>query len=70
MHALSEELHGRHDPAGAIVSIDPATGAIRAMAAVTPGTPGNQFNLATTAERQAGLDVQADRPRRGGRATG
>jgi penicillin-binding protein 1A len=24
------------------------------MAAVTPGTPGNEFNLATTAERQAG----------------
>ena len=54
VRALSEELHGRHDPAGAIVSIDPATGAIRAMAAVTPGSPGNEFNLATTAERQAG----------------
>jgi len=54
VHALSEELHGRHDPAGTIVSIDPATGAIRAMAAVTAGTPGNEFNLATTAERQAG----------------
>jgi penicillin-binding protein 1A len=52
--ALSEELHARHDPAGAIVSIDPATGAIRAMAGVTPGAPGSQFNLATTAERQAG----------------
>ncbi|HEY2742459.1 MAG TPA: transglycosylase domain-containing protein [Gaiellaceae bacterium] len=54
VHALSEELHARRDPAGTIVSIDPATGAIRAMAAVTPGTPGNEFNLATTAERQAG----------------
>ena len=54
MHALSEELHARHDPAGTIVSIDPTTGAIRAMAAVTPATPGNEFNLATTAERQAG----------------
>jgi penicillin-binding protein 1A len=53
VHALSAELHARHDPAGAIVSIDPATGAIRAMAGVTPGT-GNEFNLATTAERQAG----------------
>jgi penicillin-binding protein 1A len=52
--ALSEELHARHDPAGAIVSIDPANGAIRAMAGVTPGTVGNEFNLATTAERQAG----------------
>ncbi len=53
-HALSQVLYARRDPAGAIVSIDPATGAIRAMAAVRPGTPGNEFNLATTAERQAG----------------
>jgi penicillin-binding protein 1A len=54
VHALSGQLHDQHDPAGTIVSIDPATGAIRAMAAVTPGTPGNEFNLATTAQRQAG----------------
>jgi penicillin-binding protein 1A len=54
VHALSQVVYGRRDPAGAIVSIDPATGAIRAMAAVTPGTPGNEFNLATTAQRQAG----------------
>jgi penicillin-binding protein 1A len=52
--ALSQVLDSRRDPAGAIVSVDPATGAIRAMAAVTPGTPGNEFNLVTTAERQAG----------------
>jgi penicillin-binding protein 1A len=54
VEALSAELNGPHDPAGTIVSIDPETGAIRAMAAVTPGTPGNEFNLATTAQRQAG----------------
>ena len=54
VRALAEELPGRHDPAGAIVSIDPATGAIRAMAGVTPGTSASEFNLATTAERQAG----------------
>jgi penicillin-binding protein 1A len=54
VQALAEELPGRTDPAGTIVSIDPTTGAIRAMAAVTPGAPGNQFNLATTAERQPG----------------
>jgi penicillin-binding protein 1A len=54
VHALSAELPGRHDPAGTVVSIDPATGAIRAMAGVTPGTSANEFNLATTAERQAG----------------
>jgi penicillin-binding protein 1A len=52
--ALSSELHGRHDPAGALVSIDPTTGAIRAMAGVTPGTAGTEFNLVTAAERQAG----------------
>ena len=54
VQALSQVVYARHDPAGALVTIDPATGAIRAMAAVTPGTPGNEFNLATTAERQAG----------------
>ena len=54
VHALSQVVYERHDPAGAIVSIDPASGAIRAMAAATPATPGNEFNLATTAERQAG----------------
>jgi penicillin-binding protein 1A len=54
LHALSQVVYERHDPAAAIVSIDPATGAIRAMAAATPATPGNEFNLATTAERQAG----------------
>jgi penicillin-binding protein 1A len=54
IHALSQVVYARHDPAAAIVSIDPASSAIRAMAAVAPGTPGNEFNLATTAERQAG----------------
>jgi penicillin-binding protein 1A len=54
VRALSEVLYSPSDPAGAIVSIDPATGAIRAMAGVSPGIPGNEFNLATMAERQAG----------------
>ena len=54
VNALSQVVYGRRDPAGAIDSIDPATGAIRAMAAATPSAPGNEFNLATTAERQAG----------------
>jgi penicillin-binding protein 1A len=54
VRALATELHGRHDPAGALVSIDPATGAIRAMAGVTPGMSAGEFNLATAAERQAG----------------
>jgi penicillin-binding protein 1A len=54
VHALSSVLYARGDPAGAVVSIDPATGAIRALAAVSPDEPGNQFNLVTTAQRQAG----------------
>jgi penicillin-binding protein 1A len=54
VHALSSVVYERGDPAGAIVSVDPATGAIRAMAAVTPSVPGDEFNLVTTAERQAG----------------
>jgi penicillin-binding protein 1A len=54
VRALSQVLYARGDPAGVVVSIDPASGAIRAMAAATPSTPGNEFNLATTAERQAG----------------
>jgi penicillin-binding protein 1A len=41
VRALSEELPGRRDPAGTLVSIDPRTGAIRAMAGIA-------------AERQAG----------------
>jgi penicillin-binding protein 1A len=53
-YALSQALYARHDPSGAIVSIDPATGAIRAMAGVSPGVSGSDFNLATSAERQAG----------------
>ncbi|HLX31311.1 MAG TPA: transglycosylase domain-containing protein [Gaiellaceae bacterium] len=52
--ALSHVLDGQHDPAGAIVSLDPHTGAVRAMAAVTPGSSGGSFNLVTSAERQAG----------------
>src|SRR5205085_7288005 len=43
--AIVGTLYSRTDPASALVSIDPATGAIKAMAAVTPGRSGNQFNL-------------------------
>ncbi len=42
------------DPAAAIVSINPANGAIRAMAAVVPGRANNQFNLLSQARRQPG----------------
>ena len=60
-----------NDPASAVVSINPANGAIRAMAAVIPGRKGHEFNLVAQARRQAGLDVQDvrahDRRRRGDR---
>jgi len=52
--AITHVLTDPTDPASAIVSIDPRTGAIRAMTAVTPGHKGNQFNFATSARRQPG----------------
>jgi len=52
--AITHVLNLSTDPASAIVSIDPRTGAIRAMVAVTPGKKGNQFNFVTSARRQPG----------------
>ena len=52
--AITHVLTDPTDPASAIVSIDPRTGAIKAMTAVTPGHKGNQFNFATSARRQPG----------------
>jgi penicillin-binding protein 1A len=52
--AITETLYYDDDPASAIVAIDPRTGAIKTMTAVTPGHSGNQFNLAAQARRQAG----------------
>jgi penicillin-binding protein 1A len=52
--AIQDTLYYKDDPAAALVSINPANGAIRAMNAVTPGKRGNQFNLASQARRQAG----------------
>jgi penicillin-binding protein 1A len=52
--AIRETLYYDSDPAAAIVAIDPRTGAIKTMTAVTPGRSGNQFNLAAQARRQAG----------------
>ncbi len=52
--AIRQVLNERTDPAAAIVSIEPATGAIRAMAAVIPGRRNNQFNLLSQARRQPG----------------
>jgi len=53
-HAITSTLNLKTDPASAIVAIDPRSGAIRAMNAVTPGNAGNQFNLAVQARRQPG----------------
>jgi penicillin-binding protein 1A len=52
--AIRDTLYLRDDPAAAVVSINPADGAIRAMTAVTPGRTGNQFNLVAQARRQPG----------------
>jgi penicillin-binding protein 1A len=52
--AITDTLYLRDDPAAAVVSINPASGAIRAMTAVTPGRTGNQFNLVAQARRQPG----------------
>ena len=52
--AIKRVLTYANDPSSAIVAIDPRTGAIRAMAAVTPGRKGNKFNLVSQARRQPG----------------
>jgi penicillin-binding protein 1A len=57
--AITDTLYLSNDPAAALVSIDPATGAIRAMTAVSPGRARNQFNLIADAHRQAGSTFKA-----------
>jgi penicillin-binding protein 1A len=52
--AIRDTLYYKDDPAAAVVSIDPMSGAIRAMTAITPGRVGNQFNLAAQSRRQSG----------------
>jgi penicillin-binding protein 1A len=52
--AIRETLTEPSDPAAAVISIEPATGAIRAMTAVVPGRRDNQFNLLSQARRQPG----------------
>ncbi|HVU77193.1 MAG TPA: transglycosylase domain-containing protein [Gaiellaceae bacterium] len=51
--AIRDVLPYRTDPAAALVSVEPGTGAIRAMTTVVR-TKGNQFNLAAQSARQAG----------------
>jgi len=52
--AIRETLTDPADPAAAVISIDPGSGAIRAMTAVVPGRRNNQFNLLSQARRQPG----------------
>ncbi|MFO7572386.1 MAG: transglycosylase domain-containing protein [Gaiellaceae bacterium] len=52
--AIRDTLNLPTDPAAALISISPRTGAIRAMAAVIPNRPKNQFNLVSQARRQPG----------------
>jgi penicillin-binding protein 1A len=51
--AIRDILPYKTDPAAAIVSVEPGTGAIRAMTAVVRKA-GNQFNLAAQSARQPG----------------
>ena len=57
--AIRQTLGQPDDPAAAIVSVEPGTGAIRAMTAVIPGNSHNQFNLAAQSARQAGSTFKA-----------
>lgn len=52
--AIRATLTEKTDPAAALISIDPTSGAIRAMTAVVPGRVNNEFNLLSQARRQPG----------------
>jgi penicillin-binding protein 1A len=53
-HAVTSVLNSPGDPAAAIVSIDPRTGAVKAMVDYLPDGRKMQFNLATQAHRSTG----------------
>jgi penicillin-binding protein 1A len=57
--AIRDTLDEPHDPAAAIVSVAPGTGAIRAMTAIIPGNTTNQFNLTSQSAREAGSTFKA-----------
>ncbi len=52
--AIKQTLYEKNDPAAALVSINPKTGAIKAMVGVTPQRVKNQYNLVSQGRRQAG----------------
>jgi len=53
-NAIEHTLTDSNDPSGAVVSIDPRTGAIKAMTAFSPTRRSNQYNFVTSARRQPG----------------
>ena len=57
--AIRNTLDEPGDPASALISISPRSGAIRAMAAVIPDRPKNEFNLLSQARRQPGSTFKA-----------
>jgi penicillin-binding protein 1A len=54
LHAASTVLQSSTDPAAAIVSIDPQTGAVKTMVDYLPSHQPMQFNFATQAHRSTG----------------
>jgi penicillin-binding protein 1A len=52
--SIRDTLYLPDDPASAVVAINPANGAIRAMTGIDPARKHNQFNLVAQAHRQAG----------------
>ena len=67
--AIKDTLYLKDDPAAALVSINPANGAIRAMTSVYPGRAKNEFNLVAQAQTAGRLDVQDVRAHPGRRST-
>ena len=61
--AIRSTLTYESDPAAALITISPRTGAIRAMAAVIPDQPKNQFNLLSQARRGPGSTFKMFDPR-------
>src|SRR5204862_3517320 len=54
IEAIKSTLYYTSDPAAAVIAINPANGAIRAMTEVTPGNAKNQVNFLSSAHRQPG----------------
>jgi len=52
--AIRETMNQPTDPAAALISISPRTGAIRSMTAVIPNRPKNESNLPPQARRPPG----------------